>query len=133
MSKHSRVVEEVGERELDILQVLWKLGGATVEDVRADLRARGEELAYNTVQTLLNRLEAKGMVRRQTVDRAHRYIARTKEQTMVTGAIRRLTDRFFNGSIEAITVRLLQEDLTPEQLEHIESIIESHRAKRGKG
>lgn len=131
MSKHGRVVDEVGERELDILQVLWRLGGGTVAEVRAHLLDRGEQLAYNTVQTLLNRLEAKGMVKRQVADRAHRYIPRSKEPAVVRGAIRRLTDRFFGGSVEALTVRLMQEHLTPEQLDHLEAMIESHRGGRG--
>ncbi|HYC59097.1 MAG TPA: BlaI/MecI/CopY family transcriptional regulator [Thermoanaerobaculia bacterium] len=130
MNKHSRVVRAVGERELDILQVLWRLGGGTVAEVRADLAAGGDELAYNTVQTLLNRLEGKGVVKRQTVDRAHRYVPRTKEPAVVSGAIRRLADRFFGGSAEALTMRLMQEHLTPEQLAHIQTVIEGYRAEQ---
>jgi predicted transcriptional regulator len=72
------------------------------------------------------------VVKRQTVDRAHRYVPRAKEPAVVGGAIRRLTKRFFGGSVEALTVRLMQEYLTPEQIDHVESIIAGHRANRGR-
>ena len=53
--------EKLGERELDIMQVLWRLGPATVSGVHIALIEAGERIAYTTVQTMLNRLEGKGM------------------------------------------------------------------------
>jgi hypothetical protein len=45
------------------------------------------------------------------------------------GAIRRLTDRFFNGSVEALATRLVEEELSPEQLERIQALIDAHCTK----
>ncbi|HLL75303.1 MAG TPA: BlaI/MecI/CopY family transcriptional regulator [Pyrinomonadaceae bacterium] len=121
---------ELGERELDIMQVLWRLGEATVTEVHAELIAQGGSVAYNTVQTMLNRLEGKRLVARDNSERAHKYYPLIKEPAVVGSAIRRLTNRFFKGSPEALTTHLIEENLSAEQLERIQSLIDAHR--RGK-
>ena len=52
----------VSDAELGVLKALWERGPATVRDLRAHLEAQGRRWAYTTVQTLLQRLEAKGCV-----------------------------------------------------------------------
>ena len=121
--------QRLGERELGIMRVLWQMGKATVAEVHRELLAQGNEVAYTTVQTMLNRLEAKGIVARDGSDRAHRYRPLLKEPTAVSGAIRRLTDRFFSGSVEALATRLVEKELKPEQLERIQALIDAHRSK----
>ena len=49
--------------ELEVMQVLWRLGEASVRDVQEQL-APGRRPAYTTVQTIVARLEEKGAVRR---------------------------------------------------------------------
>ena len=121
---------ELGERELDIMQVLWRLGRATVAEVHDDLVKQGGNVAYTTVQTMLNRLEAKRLVARDNSERAHKYRPLIKEPTVVGSAVRRLTTRFFKGSPEALATHLIEEGLSADQLERIESLIDAHR--RGK-
>ena len=58
------------DRELDIIEVLWERGPSTVAEVRDGL---ADDLAYNTVLTMLKVLEDKGHVARQLEGRAHRY------------------------------------------------------------
>jgi predicted transcriptional regulator len=121
----------MGERELDIMQVLWRLGLATVAEVQSDLHAQHKRVAYTTIQTMLNRLETKKLVARDTTDRMHRYRALLKQPKAVDSALKRLTKRFFEGSAEALVTRLVEKDLNQEQLERIQSLIDSHR-QRGK-
>jgi predicted transcriptional regulator len=120
----------LGDRELDIIQALWTLGKATVAEAHAELTAHGYAVAYTTVQTMLNRLEAKGLVARDVSDRAHRYRPLLQEPAAVGGAIRRLAGRFFEGSKEALAVHLVEKDLSPNQLERIQALIEKRRSKR---
>jgi predicted transcriptional regulator len=124
--------EKLGERELDIMQALWRLGPSIVADVQKALHERGDQVAYTTVQTMLNRLEAKGLVSRDQSDRAHRYRALVKEPKAVDGAIKHLTDRFFQGSAEALAIRLVEKELDPKQLARVRAIIDSHRRKEPK-
>jgi predicted transcriptional regulator len=121
---------ELGERELDIMQVLWRLGEATVAEVHRDLTDQGGSVAYTTVQTMLNRLEAKRLVARDNSERAHKYHPLIKEPAVVGSAIRRLTNRFFKGSPEALATHLIEEGLSAEQIGRIQSLIDAHR--RGK-
>jgi len=57
--------------ELEIMSVLWRTGPANVQAVQAG--PRGRELAYTTVQTMLNVLHRKGRVKRELRDRAYVY------------------------------------------------------------
>ncbi len=119
--------ERLGERELDIMQALWRLAHATVADVQKALLERGHQVAYTTVQTMLNRLEAKRLVARDQSDRAHRYTPLVKEPNAVGGAIKQLTNRFFKGSVEALAIRLVEKELDPKQLARIQEIIATQR------
>ncbi|MGA2263868.1 MAG: BlaI/MecI/CopY family transcriptional regulator [Acidobacteriota bacterium] len=122
-----RPKDTFGERELDVLQALWRLGSATVTEVQDDLQKKGHELAYTTVQTILNRLEGKGRVVRDSSDRAHRYQPLFQEPAAVTGAIQRLADRFFRGSVEDLATHLVERHLTPKQLQRIRAMVEKNR------
>ena len=59
------------DRELDLMEVLWERGSATAAEVRDALK---DPLAYNTVLTILRRMEDKGYLRHEEEGRAHRYI-----------------------------------------------------------
>jgi predicted transcriptional regulator len=119
--------ETLGERELDIMQALWRMGPATVADVQNDLHGQHKRVAYTTIQTMLNRLEAKKLVTRDATDRVHRYRALLKQPKVVDRALKRLMRRFFEGSAEALVTRLVEKDLNEEQLERIQSLIDSHK------
>jgi predicted transcriptional regulator len=122
-----RKEQKLGERELDILQALWRLRSATVAEVQAALFEVGHEVAYTTVQTMLNRLEAKGYVARDGSDRAHRYRPRLKETTTVGGAVERLVDRFFGGSTEELAAHLVEKNLDADQLDRLQALIDRRR------
>lgn len=121
--------QKLGERELDIMQVLWQSGTATVAEVHQSLLNQRDEIAYTTVQTMLNRLEAKGLVKRDDSDRAHRYLPVLKEPAVVNRAIHKLAERFFSGSVEALATRLVEKDLSSQQLDHLQELIDAHRQK----
>ena len=104
----------LGDRELDVMTLLWAHGSGTVAEVRAALDA---SLAYTTVLTILRNLEAKGFVRREEEGRAHRYFPKVKQQGAQRNALRRLIDTLFVGSPEALLAQLVDEhDLSPEEL-----------------
>lgn len=118
----------LGERELDVLQVLWRRGDATVGDVQQSLAATGVQLAYTTVQTMLNRLEAKGIVGRRSAERAHVYYAVTPQGAVVGSAIGRLASRFFGGRMEDLATHLVEQGLRPEELARLQALIEARRS-----
>jgi predicted transcriptional regulator len=78
-----------------------------VSDVREHLSA-GDELAYNTVQTMLNVLCRKGRVRRDLKQRAYVYRAIAKKEAVLRNAVRDLVERMFGGSSEDLVMSLIK-------------------------
>ena len=114
--------EQMTPLELEIMQVLWETGPATVQQVQKELK---RELAYTTVQTMLTVLHRKQKVKRTLKDKAYIYkpaISRTK----FTGhAVREFIDRLFGGSAEGLVMNLLQEKhLTKAKLVELHALIE---------
>ena len=77
----------LGERELDVMTVLWQRSSGTVAEVQEALSAT---LAYTTVITILRNLEAKGFVRHEVGGRAHRYFPTLQPRPAPRRALRRL-------------------------------------------
>lgn len=122
----------IGERELDVLHVLWARGDRTVAEVREALPV---ELAYTTVLTILRNLEAKGLVAHTVDGRAHRYSAAVDEEAVHDGALRRVLQSVFRGDAFAAITRLVErERLRPEELRALSSLVDAKlRGRRGGG
>ena len=75
-----------GELQLQVMAAVWRLGSATVEEVRSALppRYRG---AYNTIQTVLNRLVERRLLARNKVGNAFEYRARLSEAEYLSQSI----------------------------------------------
>jgi len=91
--------------ELELMQVIWRLGSGTVSAVQAEL---ARPLAYTTVQTMLNILERKGKLRRELRGRAYLYSARVTKTKALGHGLRDLIDRMFGGSSEELVMSLLK-------------------------
>lgn len=91
--------------ELQVMQVIWRLGPSTVTAVQDGLE---QQLAYTTVQTMLNILERKGQLVRERQGRAFVYSA-TVSQSKATGQVLRdFIDRMFGGSSEELVMSLVK-------------------------
>jgi BlaI family transcriptional regulator, penicillinase repressor len=108
--------------ELEIMNVLWETGPANVQTVQA--RIQGRELAYTTVQTMLNVLHRKGKVKRRLKNRAYLYRPLLSRQNAVTQAVGDMLDRFFGGSADSLVLNLVEtRHLTPEKLAQIQKLL----------
>lgn len=86
------------------MQVLWRAGPCTVAEVQPELRA---ELAYTTVQTMLNVLLRKKKVKRVQEGRAYRYQATVSRERATGSALSDLVKRMFGGSSEALLMAMV--------------------------
>lgn len=119
----------LGERELDVMTLLWANGSGTAAEVREALDA---SLAYTTVLTILRNLEAKGYLRREEEGRAHRYFPKVKQKVAQRNALRRLIDTLFVGSPEALLAQLVDEhDLSAADLRRIARQLGTRAGKEG--
>jgi len=112
--------------ELEVMQALWTTSPANVQTVQKNLR---RELAYTTVQTVLNILHRKGHTTRQLQDRAYFYSPVMNPRAVVGKTLKHLIDRVFGGSAESLVMNLIQtKALTPQQLAHLQkSLTRQHK------
>ncbi|HKX29570.1 MAG TPA: BlaI/MecI/CopY family transcriptional regulator [Blastocatellia bacterium] len=111
------------EVELELMEVLWEKGEATVSEIVEALP--DERLAYSSVLTMMRILEQKGYVAHEKEGRAfvyHPVIDRQQAQKSVLGY---LLKRFFNNSPELLVVNLLEhEDVDPNEVKRLRQMIE---------
>lgn len=115
--------------ELEIMNVLWETGPANVQTVQA--RISGRQLAYTTVQTMLNVLHRKGKVKRRLKDRAYVYQPVLSRQRAAGQAIHDMLDRFFAGSADVLVMNLIEtRQITPERIAQLQKVLEQSREEK---
>jgi len=114
-------------RERQIMDILFRLGRATANDVMAELPG---DPSYSTVRTQLRVLEEKGHVRHEEEGLRYVYIPVVARHTARKSALRHLLDTFFDGSTEKAVAALLGGEatrLSEDELERIEELIAKAR------
>jgi len=106
--------EHLTPLELEIMHVLWETGPANVQTVQQKLK---RDLAYTTVQTMLNILHKKGKAKRTLKDRAYYYKPAVSRKQVVSKHVTDVVDRLFGGSVESLVMSLVEtKHLTPAKL-----------------
>lgn len=112
-------------QELEIMKVIWPLGRATVRDVYDALKAR-RAVAYTTVQTMMNILETKGHLKKESGDKAHVYAPVRARHLVVGSMVRDFVDRVFDGSARPLLVHLLkQKGLTDRERRELQRLLDT--------
>ena len=119
---------QLSEAQLEIMNVVWRAGEATVGEIWKALAGR-RKVARNTVLTLMERLEKKGWLRRRVDGHVYRYSAAVGREATLGKIVGRLVDTAFDGSTEGLMMALLDErGVTPAEAERIREMID--KAKR---
>jgi BlaI family transcriptional regulator, penicillinase repressor len=122
-----RSAKDLTDREVQLMNVLWTKGPSTAEAVRGALQDRPHD---STVRTLLRILKKKGYVRISGQQPAV-YEAAVPRTDVQMKATRRFLARLFGGSVEALVMRLVEdEELTVEQLAELRKSL-SRRKRKG--
>jgi predicted transcriptional regulator len=122
---------KLSKLELQIMEVLWNRGGSSIRDVQESFPEAARP-AYTTVQTMINRLEAKKAVRRaKKVSNAHIFEATVSRNS----AQRRLVDEFlalFGGRMQPVMNHLIEAGkLTLDDVQEAEKTLRD-LARKGK-
>jgi len=104
MSK-KRKFPRLSAGEMEIVQMLWRAGPATLSEAHAAL---DRAIGYTTVQTRLNRLVEKGIVSR-TADRPARYQAAIAPEEVSARHIDLLLERVSDGSVVPLVAHLVRD------------------------
>lgn len=111
--------------ELEVLKILWDHGPATGREVLEHLNRDGQQRAYTSVTSLMNVMVDKGLLRRKPEGRAFRYDAVLPRHKTLSGILRDLVGRAFEGSPTALVAHLLDDArLSPTELEEIRRAID---------
>jgi predicted transcriptional regulator len=115
------------EAELRIMEVLWRRGSGTVQQVVDWLAV---PLAYNSVLTTIRVLEKKNYVRHVKDGRAHIFHPVVKRDEARRSEIRHLVGRFFRNSHEALVLNLLEDGaIDADELKRLRALLERSEQK----
>jgi predicted transcriptional regulator len=119
--------------ELEIMQILWERGQSTVQQVK-ECMPKDRNLAYNTVQTMLNVLYQKGKVKRTLKDRAYYYQYNVSRQQVISSIMNDTINRLFGGSAENLVIGLLEtQHLTAEKIRQLNKYLDDKSKETGNG
>lgn len=122
-----RTSEHLTPLELEIMHVLWEVAPANVQTVQRHLE---RELAYTTVQTMLNILHRKGKVKRTLKDRAYLYKPVVSRSHVTRQHMTDIVDRLFGGSAESLVISLIEtKHLTRQKLARLQKLLEEEGKK----
>lgn len=112
------------EMQREIMEVVWQRGNVTVTEVR-DAFASRRELARNTVQTMMVRLEERGWLKHRQQGRTFIYSANRPRSVSLGAKVAQMVDRLFAGSPEDMVTALMEyRGLSPEEASRIRDMIE---------
>src|SRR5919206_951901 len=121
----------IPDSELDVIKVLWDRGQGTVREVLETLRASGRQWTYATVATLLDRLEAKGMVTSDRSELAFVYRPAISAQDVRQKRVSNLVDKLYEGEPGLLVLHLLKSHpLDPEQADQVRALLDRMNAER---
>lgn len=101
-------IEQVTDGELSILEVIWDQENPTSRDIADAIYDQVSDSKMASVQKLLERLEAKGCVGRDRLERAHRFRALVSREDFLQHRLRALADRLCDGAIAPLVTTLLR-------------------------
>jgi BlaI family penicillinase repressor len=113
------------ESELEILEILWQTGSATVRQVNEKLEQQGKNVGYTTTLKMMQIMTEKGLLSRTMEGRMHIYTALIQAGTARNALIDRMVDAAFGGSATKLVLQALgNHKATTEELREIRALID---------
>jgi predicted transcriptional regulator len=123
------------EAELEILQILWEKGEATVRNVNESLNKKRDanlkEIGYTTTLKLMQLMHEKGLANRNEESRTHIYSAKVNEGVMQKALLEKFVDKTFRGSAMKMVMQALgNHETSKEELDEIKALISKIENKK---
>ena len=115
------------ESELEILQVLWSHGTATVRDVHEEL-SKTKDVGYTTTLKLMQIMHEKGIVQRDDSMKTHIYQPAINKEKTHKHLLNKMIDNLFGGSPTQLVIQALgdnQHKANREELDKIQALLDS--------
>lgn len=125
------IANDLGRRERQIMEAVYRLGRASVGDVRREL---DDPPTYSAVRGMLTLLEGKGLLRHEQEGLKYVYLPVVSTEKERVSALRHLVRTFFGGSSREAVAALLEDPrLRPEELDRLSKMVAEARAARKRG
>jgi predicted transcriptional regulator len=112
------------ESEMEILQILWRMGSCTVRSVHEEL-IKNKEAGYTTTLKLMQIMHEKGLVDRDTSSKSHVYSATLNQDKIEKQLVGKMIDDIFSGSPSRLVMQALGNHRASEQeLEEIKKYLD---------
>jgi BlaI family penicillinase repressor len=121
MARDNRNIKPT-EAELTLLNILWKLGPATVRQVH-DTISKKQKTGYTTVLKILQIMHEKALVIRDESNRAHVYAPANSETFTQSSLLKDLVSKAFGGSTSQLVMRALDESTSKEEIADIRQLL----------
>ena len=115
------------ESELEILQILWASGMATVREVHENL-AKTKDVGYTTTLKLMQIMHEKGLVKRDESMRTHVYQAAVNKEKTQKHILTKMIDSLFGGSSTQLVLQALgsgEHKASAEELAQIQMLLDN--------
>ncbi len=109
------------DRELEVMNILWDQGSATVKEAR---KVIGEDTPYTSVLSIFQTLEQKGHVRHEREGRAYRYHPLVEREEAGRRALSYVLDRLYQGSPEALLGSLVEDHVDDSDVDQLSRVLE---------
>ena len=118
---------QISDAEFEVMDIIWKYAPISTNEI-TDRLAKTKDWSPKTIYTMLSRLEKKGVIVHEKESRVFVYRPCVKKDDYLAAESRTLADRFFDGAMKQMVVSFLdQKDLTPEDLDELQSILDKKR------
>jgi predicted transcriptional regulator len=115
------------DSELEILQVLWEKGDATVREVHERL-TETKDCGYTTTLKLMQIMFEKGLVLRDDSNRTHVYKANISREKTQKQLLNKMVDALFSGSHSQLVMQALgAHTLSRKELDEIQQLLDSYK------
>ena len=122
----NQIMEKLTHKEEEVLQVLWKLNKAFVKEVVAELP--NPKPHYNTVSTVIRKMEEKGYVGHISFGTTHQYYPLVTKEDYRKGFMSKTIHNYFEDSYKNVVSFLAKEDkISVAELKEIIKIIEQKK------
>lgn len=114
-------IKKLPDQEELIMASLWRLKKAFVKEIVADIE---KDLHYNTVSTVVRKLEIKGFIGHENFGNTHRYYPKISKESYWEFIMERESKKFFDGSIKnMVSYFAVNEKISKKDLEEILQLI----------
>lgn len=124
-------MNKVPKSELRILQVLWMRQRQSAKEIADVLKRDGHEINISSVQTLLRRLEARGLVDHEEDGKSFQFSATAKPSDVRTAHAKDFLDSMFGGALTGFVAQLVdEEEVSDDELRELRKLVDSKLKER---